>query len=97
MEIKKIKEYYETGNAEGFFLYHKKPHNSGEKICLNGLKQGCQGLEECSCLYIEKGSFCTQTGMPVKVVIEEEKHKKLVEKKAFGAFRTLEEAIKALL
>ncbi len=99
MGIKEKLSDYESGNCGfGTILFHKKQHKhsgSEEHVCLRGLVEGCEAPYQCSSIYFNKyGCFCTEDGQTTGgILVEEEKHSKLVETGAYGAHNSIEKAI----
>ena len=100
MALKDIfKDWKEGGEGEGTILFHRKAHrHNGENtdfVCLRGAIQGCEQAYNCSsCFHQKLESYCLKDGQPVGgLLIEEEKHKRLVVQGSYGAHDTLQAAI----
>jgi len=76
-------------------LWHKRPHENSEHICVRGIYQGCENPVRCDKIYANKeGTFCIGDGQSAKgSCIIKPKHLKLVFEEAFGAFSFIKVAM----
>jgi hypothetical protein len=98
MGIRNLYEKYLKGESgDGSVLFHKHPHESPlcEGLCVLGTKKGCINPINCPNLYSERKILhCLELNEPVNgILIQEEKHKKLVDRGAPGAYASLREAL----
>lgn len=96
-----IKEYGSGLDGKGPVLWHKKPHKngSGEFACVIGIENRCENAVNCPNCYSDKtGGYCLKNyGNSVKGFLAvEQKHKKLIEQNAFGAYTSIAQAIENL-
>jgi len=98
--IKMVEDYASGGLGVGPVLWHKGKHknNSGIFACVRGIFQGCENIANCEHCYDKKGeSYCLKDGQyNLGFLAVEEKHQRLVDRNAPGAFPSVKEAIENL-
>ena len=95
---KLIEEYYLGLSGVGPILWHKKMHKngSGDFACVRGIKSGCDSPVNCENCYDDKnGGYCLNFGGENVggFLAVEYKHQDLVNKSAFGAYKSVSDAI----
>lgn len=100
MGIRELYQQYLKGQpGEGAVLLHNHQHESPlcESLCVLGASRGCPTPVNCSSLYsCGKNPYCLETNEPVKgLLVHEEKHRKLVERRALGAYPSIQKALDA--
>jgi hypothetical protein len=96
MAMKEIYGQFRQGKTgEGALLIHKRGHDGKDFVCLRGLLEGCEGAYNCEQMFAkDDGCFCLQDGQSsMGKIIEEEKHRRLVERNASGAYSSLQRIV----
>lgn len=95
-----VQEFYFGKEGEGNILLHKKAHRdgSGDFACVRGLCEDCQDVVNCQdCFHTKDGSYCTRDGQSVVGFLAiEDKHQRLVQAQAPGAYSSIKQALAAV-
>jgi hypothetical protein len=95
--IERLEDFEKDLVGKGNILFHKRIHKSGrgEFACLRGILEGCPEVVNCKQLYhLHEGSYCLHDGQAVGgLLAEEDKHEKLVQRGAPGAYPSIKEAL----
>ena len=94
-----VAEFLAGQEGEGAILVHKKMHKngSGEFACLRGLREDCSQVVNCpQCYHTDSGSYCMNDAQSVLGLLAvEEKHRKLIELGAPGAYLSIARVVKS--
>jgi hypothetical protein len=92
-----LNDFLAGGLGEGAVLFHKRMHKegSGEFACVRGILENCVNPVSCpECFHSKSGSACLRDGQSNQgFLVVEEKHRKLVEVGASGAYASVAAAI----
>jgi hypothetical protein len=100
MGIRQLYEQYLQGkNGNGVVLFHNHQHESPlcEGLCVLGATLGCPNPVNCPSIYTHgKDIYCLDRNEPIGgLLVHEEKHRKLVDRGAPGAYGSVQEAMMA--
>jgi hypothetical protein len=95
-----VGEYLSGDTGAAAILFHKKGHRrgSGEFACVRGLIYDCDNSVNCPNVYTNRQcASCSLDGQEIGGLLGvEEKHRTLVDKGAFGAYVSINEALEDL-
>lgn len=100
MGISELYQQYLRGKSgSGAILLHNHKHESPlcESLCILGAQNGCQNPVNCpNCYDGNKQLYCLEHNVDIPwLLVHEEKHRKLVEKRAPGAYSSIQEALES--
>jgi len=95
------KRYLKGEEGKGAILLHNHKHDSPlcESLCILGAQNGCSSPVNCPNCYDGSGKlYCLEQNEEIPwLLVHEEKHRKLVECNAPGAYPSIRDALEANL